>query len=152
MTHDALTHQREMQFSLWNRGFCYAVFKKYTLLLTLSSGWLQIRDGYSSIYWFGQHGFWMMQNSGNQVWVFQHGGVSVLKFDNLSANFIKTACVTNLRDDWNWASRKDTEIHGAAIGVTTAVDVTLCWGQVTHTQSSNCRNKRGGMQRITISR
>lgn len=58
------------------------------------------------------------------------------------SNFIKGSCVTNLRDNWNWASRKDTEIHGAAIRITTAVDVTLCWRQVTDTQSSNYRNER----------
>lgn len=48
---------------------------KYTLssfFPALSSGWMQIRERYSSTYWFGQHGF-LMQNTGNQVWVFQPG-------------------------------------------------------------------------------
>lgn len=90
-----------------------------------------------------------MQNSGNQpglTWVFLSLGVfslSVPKFYNLGPILSKLH-VTNLRDNWNWAGRKDTEIHGAAIRITTAVDVTLRWRQVTDTQSSNYRNNRGG--------
>lgn len=60
--------------------------------------------------------------------------------------------VIYLRDNWNWAGRKDTEIRGAAVRITTAVDVTLCWGQVTDAQSSNYRKRRGRIQSITISR
>ena len=63
-----------------------------------------------------------------------------------------TTKVTITRDNWNWAGRKDTEIHGAAIRITTAVDVTLCWRQVTDTQSSNYRNERGGARSVTICR
>lgn len=115
---------------------------------------MQIRERYSCTYWFGQHGFWMMQNSGNpglgfSAWKTFH----FLSLDSIIlVHFHQNCMCHNLHDNWNWAGRKDTEIHGAAIRITTAVDVTLCWSQVTDTQSSNYRNKRGGMQNFANSR
>lgn len=136
-----------MQVSLWTLRFCYTLLSKYLLFSFARTIWLDASKGYTSTYWFGQYGFWIIQNSGNQVCDFfslVEFSLSVSKFYHLGPVLSKLPCVTNLHDNWNWAGRKDTEIHGAAIGITTAVDITLCWRQVTDTQSSNCRNRRGG--------
>lgn len=42
------------------------------------------------------------------------------------------------RDHRDRAGGEEAEVLGAAVGVTAAVDITLCHQQVTHTQPGNC--------------